>query len=354
MKMKKNLKQYLLFVTIILVFEHSYSQPPVISSVKIWDKAAHNAFTDLIRYNGAFYCTFREGSGHVPGVDGTIRVLRSVDGNEWESIALLEKKGYDLRDPGFSITPGNELMILMGGSIYSEGNLLGRNCQVAFLRNDKFSDIQPIRFEEGSPSKFNWLWKVKWFRENAYGVIYQWETDHSKIVLVSSENGIDYRKIHEFDIDGRPNEAAIRFLQDGEMMLLLRREDKGKNGLLGRSRYPYTDWQWIDTGFKLGGPNFLIGPGKSVIIGTRTYSSDGAHTGLISPDQNGIFRIIASFPSKGDTSYPGLVFHGKKLYISYYSSHEGKTGIYLSSLNVKELKKLIGKNSLPAENAWIQ
>jgi hypothetical protein len=47
---------------------------------KIWDTAPHSAFTDLIRFNDTFYCTFREGTGHVPGKktgdgDGEIRVI---------------------------------------------------------------------------------------------------------------------------------------------------------------------------------------------------------------------------------------------------------------------------------------
>ena len=31
---------------------------------KIWDKAPHNAFTDLIRFKDHWYCAFREGSAH--------------------------------------------------------------------------------------------------------------------------------------------------------------------------------------------------------------------------------------------------------------------------------------------------
>ena len=32
---------------------------------KIWDAAPHNAFTDLIRFKGQWFCVFREGQGHV-------------------------------------------------------------------------------------------------------------------------------------------------------------------------------------------------------------------------------------------------------------------------------------------------
>ena len=34
---------------------------------KIWDQAPHNAFTDLVRFQDQWYCTFREGAGsHLP------------------------------------------------------------------------------------------------------------------------------------------------------------------------------------------------------------------------------------------------------------------------------------------------
>ena len=36
----------------------------------------------------------------------------------------------------------------------------------------------------------------------------------------------------------------------------------------------------------------------------------------------------------GDCSYPGLVFHEGLLYMSYYSSHEGKTSIYLAKIKL--------------------
>ena len=35
-----------------------------------------------------------------------------------------------------------------------------------------------------------------------------------------------------------------------------------------------------------------------------------------------------------DTSYPGLVWHEGQLWVSYYSSHEGKTSIYLARVRL--------------------
>jgi hypothetical protein len=41
-------------------------------------------------------------------------------------------------------------------------------------------------------------------------------------------------------------------------------------------------------------------------------------------------------PSGGDTSYPGLVWREDQLRMSYYSSHEGKSAIYLARIELKK------------------
>ncbi|MFH1719705.1 MAG: exo-alpha-sialidase, partial [Planctomycetota bacterium] len=93
---------------------------------KIWDGAAHNAFTDLIFWNDSFYCVFREGRGHVSS-DGSIRVLKSKSADKWEPAALVKLDGYDLRDPHVSITPDGpgprgRLMLVGGAAPRKEDN----------------------------------------------------------------------------------------------------------------------------------------------------------------------------------------------------------------------------------------
>ena len=57
------------------------AKPILVDVQRIWDKAPHNAFTDLIRHKDLWYCVFREGSGHV-SPDGSLRVITSVDGKQ--------------------------------------------------------------------------------------------------------------------------------------------------------------------------------------------------------------------------------------------------------------------------------
>ena len=46
------------------------------------------------------------------------------------------------------------------------------------------------------------------------------------------------------------------------------------------------------------------------------------------------YEPVLWLPSGGDCSYPGMVEHEGLLWMSYYSSHEGKTSIYLAQIEV--------------------
>src|SRR5438270_2788437 len=145
----------------------SAAEPQLVSVVKIWDQGAHNAFTDLIRWRGKWYCTFREADAHVGG-DGKVRVLESADGKAWGPGSLIAEEGIDLRDPKLSITPDDRLMIVAGGSIYGGTKTLkGRRPRVAFSKDGREWTAPRAVLDEGE-----WLWRVTWHDRRAYGVSY--------------------------------------------------------------------------------------------------------------------------------------------------------------------------------------
>src|SRR5690349_9577926 len=89
------------------------ADPPTLTLVesrRIWDAAPHNAFTDLIRFKGEWFCVFREGQGHV-SPDGSLRVISSRDGEQWQSAALITSPTSDLRDAKITETPDGRLML---------------------------------------------------------------------------------------------------------------------------------------------------------------------------------------------------------------------------------------------------
>lgn len=318
----------------------------LISVKKIWHQGEHNAFTDLIRWRDHWYCSFREAQGHVGG-DGKLRVLSSVDGEDWESSALLEEPGIDLRDPKLSITPDDRLMIVAGGSVYRGKTLLGRQPRVAFSENGREWTATQRILSEG-----DWLWRVTWQGGKAYGISYDASkrtTDAAtkaaqtgevepgdadwKLRLLVSDDGIDYQQIKQLDVPGHPNETTLRFLPSGDLVAMVRREGGNRLGWIGRSAPPFTDWQWQETKHRLGGPNFIdVGRGR-LLAGSRNYP-DKTKFSLYHLTAEGEYDPILDFPSGGDCSYPGLVFQDGLLWVSYYSSHEGKSAIYLAKVRL--------------------
>lgn len=312
------------------------SSPELVSVKKIWDQGQHNAFTDLIRFRDKWYCTFRESEGHVGG-DGKLRVLESTDGDTWQSAALLAEEGIDLRDPKFSITPDNRLMIVAGGSVYKgTKNLQGRQPRVAFSADGRTWTAPQRVLSEG-----DWLWRVTWHDGKAYGVSYDASPKKSTsgdavdwaIKLYASSDGIHYDLVTPLQVPDRPNETTLRFLDNGEMMALVRREDGSKLAWIGTSQPPYKEWKWHESKHQVGGPNFIRLPNGELWAAGRSYPG-GAKTVLAKLTRDS-YEPVLTFPSGGDTSYPGLVWHNDLLWMSYYSSHEGKTSIYLAKIKLK-------------------
>lgn len=315
---------------------------PVVQSQKIWDKAPHSAFTDLIRFKGKFFCSFREGSSHSPGMggsDGTARIIVSEDARKWRSAALLNKEGFDLRDPKLSITPDGRLTVIMGGSVWEKGKFIKMSPHVCFSDSDgaNFSAPEPVIINKAIRSDRDWLWRVSWHGRTGYGVVYQApDGSGSKVALVSTKDGIEYELVAKLDVDASPNEATVHITGDDQMLILLRREEA--NGCLGRSKPPYTKWKWNDVGQKLGGPDLIELPDSRLIIGTRVYSRQ-QHTALFLTDRDGHMEKLFRLPSSGDNSYPGMIVYQDKLWVSYYSSHEDKTAIYLAKIPLADIKK---------------
>jgi len=309
-------------------------KPEIVSVKRIWDKGKHNAFTDLIRFRGQFVCVFREARGHVGG-DGNIRVLVSNDGETWTSAATIAEKGIDLRDPKLSITPDNRLMIVAGGSVYKGGRkLLGRQPRVAFSKDARQWTATHRILAEG-----DWLWRVTWHDKTAYGVSYHsprgkdaQSKPGTQVTLYKSKDGLKWSRVTDLNVPGRPNETTLRFTPDGTMIALMRRERGNRRGWIGSSKPPYKQWNWHETKHRLGGPNFIRLPDGDLWAASRHYPG-GAKTVLARMTTTS-YQPVLTLPSGGDTSYPGVVWHKGLLWMSYYSSHEGKTSIYLATIRL--------------------
>ena len=85
---------------------------------------------------------------------------------------------------------------------------------------------------------------------------------------------------------------------------------------------------------KIGGPHMLRLPDGRLVAAVRLHDG-GVRTSLCWIDpQSGKLAEFLKLPSGGDCSYAGLVFHTGLLWVSYYSSHEGRTAIYLAKIRL--------------------
>lgn len=303
---------------------------PVLVDVKrIWDKAPHNAFTDLIRFRDRWYCVFREARNHWgPGARGEVRIVTSDDGSNWKTAGLFSDPELgDPRDPKLSIHPDGKLMVIYFRRFNPTRFPEKHERQYMRLSADgtQWTDAVEIGFPD------RWLWRITWHEGNAYGVSHGGPADKPPFTgqrsgrLVVSEDGKQFKPLVGMAYGG---ESTIRFLPDGKALCLRRSENN--QGLLGISSPPYQDWAWKDLDTTIGGPNFIRLPDGRLVAVVRLYDGE-RRTSLcrLDPDEGTLTETLA-LPSGGDTSYAGLVWHDDLLWISYYSSHEGKAAIYLA------------------------
>jgi len=302
------------------------SELELLSLNRIWDEGAHNAFTGLTRWDGRWWCTFREAQDHVSG-DGALRVIVSADGQTWNSAALISIDGLDLRDPKLNVTPDDTLMLLAGERHRDGDDWL--NASMTWHSSDGEHWHGP--FSVADPG--TWLWRATWHAGTAWGFAYGCQPT-GYLRLFRSRCGMRFEPVGD-DIreGGYPNETSIVF--DGDTALCLLREDgEGATGRLGRAQPPYNEWQWRDLGVKIGGPEMIRLPDGRYLACCRLYD-DHVRTSLLWLDAGEATLTEAlELPSGGDTSYAGMLWHDSLLWVAYYSSHEEKTSIYLAKVSI--------------------
>ena len=294
---------------------------------KAWDRAQHAAFTDLIHFNGRWFLAFREAASHVSG-DGTIRILTSFDFEHWQESSVVAHAGGDLRDPKLCQTPDNRLMLTTALALRQPAEAKHRS--YAWFSRDGRQWTEPEAIGDDDV----WLWRVQWHRGRA--LAFGYGTGKQRFLRAySSPDGVHFEAINPFVLStDYPNETSVLFQYDETALCLLRRDEGTKTALLGRSRPPYRAWTWTDLGTRIGGPHMLKIPDGRIVAAVRLY--DGKQrTSLcwLDPESNQLTEFLA-LPSGGDTSYAGLVFHGGLLHVSYYSSHEDRTAIYVAKVKL--------------------
>jgi hypothetical protein len=289
---------------------------------RIWQHGAHNAFTDLCEFKGHFYCVFREATAHI-SPDGALRILKSPDGQRWQSVALIQSPIADLRDGKLVVTADGRLQLLGAGALHDRTHYAYQSYVWFSTDGQQWTDA----IEVGEPNV--WIWRLTWHQGIAWAVGYQCGGKPRLVRLYRSEDGVNFSVwVQVLNNQGYTNESALLFLPDDRAVCLLRRDPDV--ALLGIASPPYFDWHWQPLNCRIGGPQCLLLPDGRLLAAVRLYDRH-VRTSLAWLDlDTATLTEALQLPSAGDTSYAGMVWHRGRLAISYYSSHQGRSAIYFS------------------------
>ena len=319
---------------------------------RVFENGEHNAFTDLIRWKGQFWLTFRScPSGHAVDRAASIIVLRSDDAKQWEKVHQFSVPDRDTRDPHFLEFKGK--LFVYTGTWWSGVDGILPRAQYDINKHFGFA----VWTEDGKSWKGpkplegtygHYIWRAASHKGKAY-LCARRKRGHSeeesgaggtKIMesaILESEDGLNWRFLSLFQ-QQRGNETAFQFLQDDSVLAVSR---AGKDlAQLAKSKPPYREWTRRDLPAYIGGP-LLARWGNRWMVGGRGSTERGPKT-ILYWLINDKLQPFAELPSGGDNSYPGFIaLDNERGLVSWYSSHETNakgntiTAIYVAELVVE-------------------
>lgn len=289
----------------------------------------HNLTTDLCDFQGYFYLVFSSSPWHIGSHRSRIRLLRSKNGLEWESVRDWSVPKGDIRDPKLSVIDGKLILFVLRND-----GVLAEPGTTAACESRNGVDWGPL--EDCEPR--GWLfWRPKTVDGKTWFLPAYW-CRHGKSILLKSEDGrnwTEWSTIHEGDHN---DETDIEILPDGRMIATARLEIN--NNLLGHhdsctliavAEPPYKEWRSVRcTQTRLDGPNLFRLGSEVYALGRRhddTLRWPVRRGSIMGRKRTALYKVtpeglihLSDLPSAGDTGYPGIVIRGDDLYVSYYTN----------------------------------
>ncbi len=318
----------------------------------------HNSNTDLIFYNGFYYCVHAQTKWHLYDDNGYLLIRRSSDAKNWEDVAQLVVSGKDVRDPKFAI--------------------IKNNLFVYFLINEKFDPSPHTTYWSFTKDGIDWsipkelktivvnhhtqkgmtkvmqggwnLWRPKTHDNKVWYVIASGkkplllptgqpqDTDVSTItVLLSSTDGIIWKEVSEVYTAYGNGEPELEFLPDGSIIATLRCGSLGTGGyefgnptgntIIATAKKPYTTWSYAHSFItRLDGATLFSIKGRIFAAGRNHLGPRFDLGNHVAKKRTAIYEVLPDrlihlfdLPSNGDTAYTGVVLKDGLVYVSYYT-----------------------------------
>ena len=219
----------------------------------------HNAFTDLLYWQGHYYLTFRTAQSHSIETPGDIRVYRSADLSTWTQCAHFDTGGDD-RDP--KLIDGGTRLVVLFGTFYPRWK--GRSRPNA--ETDLISCIAVSRdgLSWSTPHQVfgpnYWLWRILPTPEGFYGAAYHFPSSRpheGSIDLLFSEDLFNWRLKTRMRAGDDLSEPALYRPKPDILCCIIRAKEPRNHSWIGRSPAPYDRWSWTDLGAMIHAPVVL-------------------------------------------------------------------------------------------------
>ncbi len=303
----------------------------LIGFTKVYEDGRHNAFTDIIEWNGKYYIAFRNASCHFDPKksDGKIFLFKSHDLMSWSKISELHTEGWDNRDPKLYVF--NNRLYLFTQS-WSPTEKIHKTFM--FYTEDSVHWSDPVDCGEYV------YWRPHYFAGYTYVAAYKadWRRKEKfEVHLLRSKDCYKWELVSIISKEDFVNETDLIFL-DNKVLAFTRRERE--NTLLFESEYPFTKWNKKELNVIVQSPAVIKLSSKIFLAGRYVDKERSLSKTALFILDNDKLRLIYELPSGGDNAYPGMIRINEDIIaLSYYSSHEAikenMSNIYLALLLIK-------------------
>jgi hypothetical protein len=309
----------------------------LLSVERVWGDGYHNAFTDLKRWKGHYYLSFRVAQTHGMPPNGDAVLLRSADLSAWEPCARINSGGDD-RDPKL-VDAGDRLGLSFGtwfarwgdGTRSVRSEVLDLITHVTLSRDGRCwsapQQVYGVNY---------WLWRILPAEGRYWCAAYHFARRNDRqmrsVHLLESADLLDWRLRGVMREGGGCGEPVLYQPAPGVLHCVIRSLEPDHHSWLGRSEAPYARWEWRDLGVMIHAP-VVLRVGDDWICAGRSQPRDlpaAERERAPNTSRTSVWRLngwraehLLTVPSSGDCSYCGLE-HGPRgeVLMSYYSQHE--------------------------------
>lgn len=289
---------------------------------QVFANGKHNAFTAMRRFKGELYLAFRAGDGHnSPTAD--VLVLRSKDGKEWQQTFKFDVAKDD-RDPQMVVT--DQRLFLYCPSMN------GKELTTWLMYTDdgqKWSDAVKIY----EPQFI--LWKPCIHDGVFYSTAHKKdETSGGKgreVHFVKSADGVKWEKVSTIRAGNWESETTLYFEPNHHVVAFLRQKYGSPQAQVLESDPPYAEWKARPAGVPhFSGHSVHVFKGVTYLLSRFTKPGKEGFGSMIYTFADGKLTPYCELPAGGDCAYLEAVEDVENMLVSYYSTHEGTTNIYLA------------------------